>query len=74
MADYEKMSIEELEQASQALMQQRSELRERHRELVRVLDAKRREQALAEDLAKIGEKHGVVISPQGIASQESVQG
>lgn len=77
MNDYEDMDIEQLEAANAGLMQQRSKLRAEQTKLVAVLEHKRREAAMAADLKKLRERHGVevqVVKPDGIASAEQVNG
>lgn len=73
--EYEKLDIEALESLNQDYMAQRSEIAVEQFKLTEVLDRKRQQKALADDLEKLQAKHGVkaqVISSDGIESEESV--
>ncbi|MDT8383009.1 MAG: hypothetical protein RRB22_01185 [Gammaproteobacteria bacterium] len=77
MKKYNTMTVQELEDENARLMQAKAEIREQQKELVAVLDAKRADAALAEDVKKLQEKHGAklqVLNPGGIASAEGVNG
>jgi hypothetical protein len=67
------MTVAELEAENQRLMLARQEIIAQQRVLGEMLDKRRAEQDLAEDIEKLKAKHGVqTISAQGIASAEAV--
>lgn len=75
MTNYNSMTVEELEAANAELMAERMALRQEQSHLVKVLDAKRKDEAVARELAALQARHGVtvqVVSPAGIDSEEAV--
>lgn len=70
--NYREMNTEELEAALHDAMSERAEVVARQRAIAAQLDERRRAEALAHDVAKLEERHGVTIRPQGIDSRETV--
>lgn len=77
MTDYESMSIDELEAENSRLMQSRKDIKAQQLALTATLDAKRKRLAVAEEIARIRERHGVdvqIVGPSAIETSEAVRG
>jgi len=57
--DLNQYSVEELELMNQDLMNQRRTLVEKQRAIAQVLDSKRKDEAVAKEIAAIKARHGV---------------
>lgn len=78
MADYSRMSVEQLEEANKTLMEEKEKIREEQRQLNDVLSKKVAEESakqLAETLSD-DQKAALVqqIQAEGISSDEQVEG